>query len=222
MVLTNAIWFKDAWHTPFSKRATTPADRSRSGNGQRVEVPTMQVHKTLSAWAGNNDWQCLVLSFANSTMQFEVIVPCASDDGGLGSLAAAEDALLAGAHLAELEAKRVAIRMPRFRVSGSHRLVDALAAIGVKQAFTPQADFTSIDEEGELRIGEVAHKVWLDVDEKGAEAAAATAIVMRAGSARPDRPIQFDADRPFAFGLRDAKTGLLWFVGRVEDPRGDS
>lgn len=69
-----------------------------------------------------------------------------------------------------------------------------------------------------LLVDEVVHQTWIAVDEQGAEAAAATAVLMKRGG-RPPQAKQFRADRPFAFALRDLRTGLLLFVGRVEDPR---
>jgi serpin B len=116
----------------------------------------------------------------------------------------------------------VRIELPRFAVTGSHGLKPALAALGLRAAFDPgRADFTGITTDEPLVIDDVVHQAWIQVDEEGAEAAAATAIVMKVGSKRPDgEPKLFRADHPFAFGLRDRKTGLLLFVGRVTDPRG--
>jgi serpin B len=119
-----------------------------------------------------------------------------------------------------LKTQTVAVALPRFRVEGSFRLVEALRALGLVQATTGnQADFSGIDGgAGKLYIGEVLHKTFLDVAEKGTEAAAATAVVMKAGSAM--RPAaSFVADRPFAFALRDLTTGLVLFAGRLCDPR---
>jgi serpin B len=214
VVLTNALWFRDAWEHEFSKRAT--ADQPfRLESGDSVDVPMMHVTNWF-LYAAGKDFEVVAMPFAESGMRLEVVVPT-----GDAPLAAAERTLLAGEHLAALKGQRVRIRLPRFRTSASHELAAALQALGVRDAFDPRAaDFTAIDPTGQLFLSQAVHKVWIDVDERGAEAAAATALVLKARAAAPNgEPIAFDADRPFAFALRDQKTGMLWFVGRVEDPR---
>jgi serpin B len=84
----------------------------------------------------------------------------------------------------------------------------------------PRADFSGIDGTHELYIDKVVHKTFIDVDENGTEAAAATAIIMEAGGAAPPRqdPIVFRADHPFLYFIRDVQTGTILFVGRMSDP----
>jgi len=162
--------------------------------------------------------QVLRMPYVDPEFAFDVALP-----GKGATLANAEASLRpegAMAWTAALKMQPVAVTLPRFRVEGSFRLTEALRALGLVQATTPnQADFSGIDGgAGRLYIAEVVHKTFLDVAEKGTEAAAATAVVMRAGSAmRPGAT--FTADRPFAFALRDLNTGLVLFAGRVGDPR---
>ncbi len=98
-----------------------------------------------------------------------------------------------------------------------------LASMGMPQAFTPAADFSGMTGKPEFSISAAIHKAFIDVDEQGTEAAAATAIGMRAAAMRmspPEPPpIVFRADHPFLFMIRDTKTGAILFMGRVEDPR---
>src|SRR5438270_13441745 len=83
----------------------------------------------------------------------------------------------------------------------------------------PDADFSGIDGTHELFIGAVVHKAFVDVDEHGTEAAAATAVMMRAGAAPPsEEPVVFRADHPFLFFIRDTKSGSVLFAGRLADP----
>lgn len=214
VVLSNAVWFKDAWEHPFSERGTAPLP-FRLADGASVDVPTMQVVEHF-LYAANDVWQLAVLPFANDRLRMEIAVP---RDGA--TLAQAEHALLVEANQRDLRAERLHVRLPRFRVAATHRLGEALQALGMRAAFDPAAaDFTGVEPRRELFVGAVVQKAWIQVDEHGAEAAAATAVVLKAGSAaRPAQPIDFRADRPFAFALRDCATGLLWFVGRVDDPR---
>ncbi|MBX3462732.1 MAG: TIGR01777 family oxidoreductase [Planctomycetes bacterium] len=214
VVLTNALWFKAAWLEPFPKAETK--DRPfQLADGKAVTVPTMR-HVRDHAYAEHADWQALSMAFATGGIVCDILLP----RDGL-PLARAEAALLAGEHLAQLRTARVSVELPRFGTSAQHSLKAALAGLGVRAAFVlGRADFTAMDPSGELFVGDVVHKVWVQVDEAGAEAAAATAVVMRAGSAMvPAEPKTFRVDRPFAFGLRDRQTGLLLFVGRVTDPR---
>ena len=108
--------------------------------------------------------------------------------------------------------------MPRFRVEQAFSLNGALASLGMKRAFT-DADFSGMAEGGGLFISEVLHKAFVDVDENGTEAAAATAVIMmRASVPPPFDPVVFRADHPFLFLIRDRTTGTVLFIGRLCDP----
>ena len=124
--------------------------------------------------------------------------------------------------MAELAPDSVAVTLPRFRLAGTFRLAEVLGSLGLRQARSAaDADFSGIDGgSGRLFLGEVIQQTFLECGEEGTEAAAATAAVMRASAAfvRAE-PTVFRADRPFAFALRELRTGLVLFAGRVMDPR---
>lgn len=213
LVLTNALWLKGSWQHPFIKGLTADAPFHLTAEAT-VPVPTMHVTETF-AFAESPQWQAVVLPFAASQLQCEIVVP---KEGA--ELAAAERAMLAGEHLAALQETAVHVQLPRFRTTSSHRLKEPLQALGLRAAFDGSlADFRGIDPAGGLVVDEVVHQTWVQVDEEGAEAAAATAVVMKRGSASPRQSKSFVADRPLAFVLRDGRTGLVLFAGRVEDPR---
>jgi uncharacterized protein (TIGR01777 family) len=218
-ILTNALWLKAKWADEFYEGATKPAP-FHLRKGQTVDVPMMRNVDSF-AYAETADWQCVVLPFAGHTLACEVMLPRKGKD-----LAAAEQALLAGAHQQGIAPNRVDVHLPRFRVASTCRLRDPLQTLGLRAAFVPStADFTGISPKGQLVLDDVVHQTWIQVDEHGAEAAAATASVMTVGSAMPPKqqpPIPFVADRPFAFALRHRTSNLVLFVGRVEDPRGAS
>lgn len=94
--------------------------------------------------------------------------------------------------------------------------------MGMTTAFTDAADFSAMSSSEGLKISEVIHQAFVDVDEKGTEAAAATAVVMLPTAApfteEPPKPILFRADHPFVFAVRDARTGAVLFLGRMENP----
>jgi len=127
------------------------------------------------------------------------------------------------------EHKRLRLELPKFKVEpgATVRLKDALSELGMPVAFDrAKADFTGIHvfkrPEDRLLISNVFHKAFVEVNEKGTEAAAATAVSMaKAGAAPPsDEPKPFVADHPFLFVLRDVKSQMVLFIGRVTQPKG--
>jgi serpin B len=121
-----------------------------------------------------------------------------------------------------LASTRVAVTLPKFTFESGGSMNNALKALGIKMAFSANADFSGIASpqgEGRLYVSDVVHKTWVALDEEGTEAAAATGVVMRTTS-MPIGPIaEFKADHPFLFFIRDTKTGRILFVGRVTDPK---
>jgi serpin B len=113
--------------------------------------------------------------------------------------------------------------MPKFRYESSFSLKEALAAMGMTDAFyAERADLSGMDgkRDRDLFVSAVVHKALVRVDEEGTEAAAATAVVIRMGGAPGGEPLVMVVDRPFIFLIRDVKTGAILFIGRVVDPRG--
>jgi serpin B len=118
-----------------------------------------------------------------------------------------------------LSSTEVNVKLPRFTMTSRFSLADKLGAMGMPLAFDPaKADFSGIDGTKELYLGDVIHQAFVAVDEKGTEAAAATAVVAVAGAAMPVAPpVDFRADHPFVFFIRDTR-GAVLFMGRVADP----
>jgi serpin B len=152
-----------------------------------------------------------------------VVLPRKRD--GLPALEEGIDGAWLGGVLAKLDAedpRKVEVYLPRFRVEASFRLNDVLQRFGVRLAFDQEhADFSGMtaDPVG-LCIGAVIHRAFVEVNEEGTEAAAATAVqmVLRMGLAAPAPPPIFRADHPFLFLIRDRRTGLVLFLGRLLDP----
>jgi len=123
--------------------------------------------------------------------------------------------------LAGLDGQKVEVFLPRFKVETEFILNDQLIAMGMPDAFDEvKADFSGMSSGSKgLYISKVVHKAFVDVNEEGTEAAAATAVVMALKSMPPlDMPV-FRADRPFVFIIRDTRTGAILFIGRLSDPR---
>jgi len=121
--------------------------------------------------------------------------------------------------------QQVNVTLPKFKMSSGFSLEKTLPALGMKDAFDPErADFSGMDGHSHwLYIGAVLHKAYIDVNEKGTEAATATAVVTTLGAARHtvEPPREFRADHPFLFLIRDSTTGSILFMGRVSHPGND-
>ncbi|HEX6837837.1 MAG TPA: serpin family protein, partial [Polyangia bacterium] len=216
LVITNAVYFKAHWSDEFDASRTREEPFYVAG-GKQAKVPMMR--RTGYLHLARLDGAMMAeLPYGEGRLVMDVVLPSARD--GLGHL---EDAYAGGAlasWVAKLSTARVDVAMPRFRTSSSFELAAALGAMGMARAFKfPDADFSGIDGTHELYIGRVVHEAFVDVDEHGTEAAAATAIEMRAGAAMPtEPPVVFRADHPFLFLIRDTQTGAVLFAGRLADP----
>jgi serpin B len=119
---------------------------------------------------------------------------------------------------AGLRRREVRVTLPRFKTTAEFGLKDTLVAMGMADAFDAgKADFSGMDGKKDLFISAVVHKAFVDVNEEGTEAAAATGVVMSL-TAMPEPPPEFRADHPFLFLIRDTKTGAILFFGRILDP----
>jgi serpin B len=217
VVLTNALWFKGAWQERFYPEGTIQAP-FQLANGTSVDVPTMR-HTEHHGYAEGDEWQVLTMGFRASRIVCDIVLPKKGC-----SLASAEATLRAGKYVQALTGANVEVHLPRFKAAAMHSLRAPLQDLGMRAAFSGQADFSGMHAgngpDDRFYVTEVVHQTWVAIDETGAEAAAATAIMLSPTAAMPQGPPKvFHADRPFAFVLRDTSTGLVLFVGRVEDPR---
>jgi serpin B len=142
-----------------------------------------------------------------------VLLPRKPD--GLAAVEKALDAKKLADWLGRLEKQEVTVGLPRFKITSAFRLDETLKALGMKDAFAAKADFSGMTGTKDLYIGAALHKAFVDVNEEGTEAAAATAVMMTPNGG--GHPV-FKADRPFVFLIRDRSTGSVLFFGRVADP----
>jgi serpin B len=216
LVLTNAIYFKGSWSSPFRPEQTQQEDFHPSA-GRTSRVPMM--HQTGSfPYFEDDSVQVLELPYAGGDLAMVVLLPRAVD--GLDAFERSLSAESLAQRLIQLRARQVAVALPRFKLTSEFELARTLAALGMTLPFTGRADFTGINGGKEpLEISAVIHKAYIDVNEEGTEAAAATAVGIRATSAViPQPPIPFRADHPFLFLLRDRRTGNLLFLGCLTQP----
>jgi serpin B len=213
LVLTNAIYFKGDWLTQFDKKATRDAPFRLAG-GKKTDVPMMYV-KAKFGYAQAPGVQVLSMPYKGKELSMIVMLP--TDPNGLKSLEKGLTASKVDSLTDKLRRTQVRVHMPRFKMTCAFRLKDPLIKMGMPDAFvSTKADFTGMDRRPGLYIGAVIHKAFVDVNEEGTEAAAATAVVMK----RESMPIitEFRADRPFLFIIRHEKTGVILFMGRVANP----
>lgn len=214
LVLTNAIYFKGDWAKPFEKRATEQADFHVAPE-KTVKVPMMFRNDRL-AYADLGHSQLLMLPYSGDAVSMWVLLP----KPGSG-LAALEEQLTeenVAQWMNQARHQEVRVYLPRFRLTEQFELNGVLKALGMVDAFVPdRADFSGMNGRRDLSINAVVHKAFVDVNEEGTEAAAATGVIVGVTSA-PAEPLVFRADRPFVFVIRDSATGSLLFVGRVVNP----
>jgi serpin B len=208
LVLANAVYLKARWTFPFKASDTRDAP-FHPGDGDPIRVPTM--HRTASLpYLRGDGFQAVLLPYKDLSLAMAIVLP----DGPLTGLAPPRlDPLLAA------ERPSVALALPKFRQRTRAALIPVLRQLGVRDAFSDAADFSGITSAERLLINEVVHQAYIDVDEQGTEAAAATAIGMRAMAIRRGpEPIPFTVDRPFLFTITDTSTGLPLFLGQVSRP----
>jgi serpin B len=234
LVLASAVYLKAAWAEPFPARATadapfhldSPDDPGGPGGpgggpgspggpgGRTLAVPMMRGTAARSYLRGDG-YQAVLLPYRDIGLAMAVLLP----DGPLAALRPKVAAAGLGGLLAGTATYRVTLSLPRFRLEAAFDLIPALKRLGVIEAFGGNADFGGITGAAPLQIGAVAHKAYIDVDERGTEAAAATAVVIRAAAAmRPPPPVTMVVDRPFLFAIVDTSTSLPVFLGQVTRP----
>jgi len=213
LVLTNAIYFKAAWASPFEEKQTSPGD-FQLGDGKTVKVPMMR-QKWRTTFADLGDFAMVKLPYEHGEQSMLVMLPKKSD--GLPALEKQLTADNLARWTAQLRDHRVDLMLPKFKVTAEFQLNDVLKEMGMRDAFIfGKANFSGMATRELLYITAVLHKAFVDVNEAGTEAAAATAVVVGTRSLPP--AATFHADRPFLFLIRDETSGTILFLGRVVNP----
>jgi len=235
LVLVNAIYFKGSWSSPFMVRATKMAPFNLT-DGTSKSVPLMRkiiTENSQSAYAdivgGPAPCQILEMPYSEfgpsnfepptSKPMLSMVIVLPHDIADLGQLEKSLTASELTGWLGQLKPDRVEVFLPKFHIEHRFQLADTLKALGVKDAFAyGPADFSGMNNSHELYISNVIHQAFVDVDEKGTEAAAATAVFMGGGGAPQKPSLVFRADHPFLFFIRERTTGSILFMGRMADP----
>lgn len=217
LVLANAIYFRGRWADPFREQATEDAP-FRVTPKQEVTVPMMRRQKEFQ-YLETGSFQALRLVYKGGNLSMIVFLPRKVD--GLPEFEKSLTTDKLARWLTQLDWREVKVFLPRFRMTSAFTLNEVLSAMGMQQAFDAEAaDFSGMTGGKDLFISLVIHKAFVDVDEKGTEAAAATALLAPPTAAfRPPPPAVFRADHPFLFLIHDQRSGSILFMGRVTNPK---
>jgi serpin B len=216
LVLTSAIYFFGKWQDPFVTSRTQPAPFILpTGTTTQANFMNQTSH---FGYSETPCAQILEMRYAGTAIAFDVLLP--KTVTGLPNLEKSLTPENLIGWLGNLSARNVQVSLPKFRSESQFSLGKALSIMGMPTAFTDNADFSGISSKGGLAISEVVHKAFVDVSERGTEAAAATGIGVQPTAMRmPEQAIVFRADHPFIFLIRDTRIGVVLFIGRLMNPR---
>jgi serine protease inhibitor len=217
MFLINAVYFKGLWTEPFDPE-NTREEPFQLRNGSTRTVQMMRHAEGRFPFAATPDYTAVELPYGGEAFAMTIVVP--REGRTLDEVVADMDAAAWRDLVSRLETERVGVALPRFRLEYEKKLNDVLKSLGMELPFEGgYADFSKINRQlgKDLYIDEVKHKTFVEVDEKGTEAAGATSV----GIGIVSMPPQVVADRPFLFAIRERLTGTILFVGQfVEPPEG--
>lgn len=215
LVLTNAVYFKAAWQTPFSKRATKTEPFHGSGGG--TPVPLMR-RTGRHGYFADESMQAISIPYRGGDLAMDVFLPRSRD--GLADLRDRLTPSELRAWFARLDSEtaQVDLQLPRFEIDFHVSMKKALAAMGMTIPFSPGADFSGMTGQRDLFVSEVVHGAFIAVDETGTEAAAATAVIMKRGGLPRKPEAVFRADHPFVYVIRHRETGTVLFMGQLVNP----
>ncbi|MCU0547579.1 MAG: serpin family protein [Oscillatoriaceae cyanobacterium Prado104] len=224
LVLTNALYFKGNWHKRFE---STEKQHFNLASGEREKVDLMYQSNGFS-YGEDENLQVLEMPYQGD-LSMVILLPAKQD--GLPDLERkfTTENLEKWSSLYSLPKQEVDVWLPKFKVERAVNLSNTLSQMGMPDAFKGEkADFSGITNQPNLYISEVVHKAFVEVEESGTKAAAATAVIMCQGpcppmaSPAPMRPKLFRADRPFLFLIKDQKSGSILFMGRFVNPKNPS
>jgi len=212
LVLTNAIYFKAAWLSPFAKEATGSGFFNLL-DGSQVNVSMMhQMH--FFNYVQGTGYQAVDLPYDDGQLSMVLLLP---DEGQFDAFQGKLNSEVANGIITSMTEQNMILSLPKFQYDSIFGLKQALSSMGMPLAFSDNADFSGMTGTRDLIISDILHKAYVSVDEAGTEAAAASAVIMGV-TAMPSSTVILSIDRPFIFLVRDVPTGTILFIGRVMNP----
>jgi len=218
LVLVNAIYFKGDWETKFDPKKTQQSPFYVS-NVKNIETDMMMLTEEFPrAVIDELDVTMIEMPYKGDRIVMQIVLPNQRSQGLTSVEGKLENVDINDLFQQNQRTVKVQVKLPKFKVSQSSSLSDFLKNLGMEDMFNQgAADFSGIDGSRNLYVGFVQQEVFIEVNEEGSEAAAATGMGMMMRS-MPLPPEEFTVDHPFIFYIRDKLTGMLLFQGRISDP----
>lgn len=214
LVLVNAIYFKGPWDKAFNEKNNTKEDF-------QIERRTFEektfMNTQVNSWYYQDKYAEIIdIPYSDKRYSLMIILP-----KKYRRMKCVEKKLCYNYYInytKQKQKKKINLSIPKFEIESDFDLNETLIKMGIKDAFNSTADFSGISESEKLYISKVLHKAKISIDEKGTEAAAATAVVMRKTSILAET-VDFKANRPFIYILRNNQTNSIYFMGKVVNPK---
>jgi len=217
LVITNAVYFKGEWVRQFNVKDTreevfkVPGDRQST-----VRMMRRTDEEAMFNYGENGLLQILEMPYSGGDVSMLILLP---KNGDMELLEKSLNAEKFSGWKSMMQNQRVNVFIPKFRFEKKYFMTETLSGMGMPLAFSPQADFSLMTGKKDLFISDVVHQAFVEVNEEGTEAAAATAVTMKLTAVMPEQPIPvFRADRPFIFIIQRNAGGDILFMGRVSSP----
>ncbi|OJV31921.1 MAG: hypothetical protein BGO29_00305 [Bacteroidales bacterium 36-12] len=216
MYLVNALYFKGQWQADIKfDREKTKLDNFTKTNGQKIKVNLMEKTSSLKHFSDEH-LQCVEMDYGNRAFSMIVILP--QQDKDINQLISYLDNKKLHDAVQGMHRKSVWLKLPRFKTECDFSLTQPIMDLGMSRIF--KGGFKNISND-DLWVSDIIQKTFVEVNEEGTEAAAATTITMvgAAGRAKKIEPVRFFADRPFLYIIREKSTGVILFIGRMDEPK---
>ncbi|HKL37331.1 MAG TPA: serpin family protein [Bacteroidales bacterium] len=216
MYLINAIYFNGKWKFQFDEDKTS-RQPFYMADGSEIQTDMMQTEATLN-YMRNDLFRAVEMPYGRGNYTMVCMLP--NEELKVEDVVGEMNAENWNQWMQAMDSAGVQVHLPRFKFEYEKKLNELLQAMGMEEAFDPyESDFSGINpDRDDLHISEVMHKTFIEVDEKGTEAAAVTSVTMSTTSADPGGPVVVKFDKPFVFAIREVTTGTIVFVGKVVEP----
>ena len=216
LILVNAIYFKSEWELTF-KKSETKVKPFQLNSRDTVHIPIMNNTENLKYYE-NSDMQAVEIPYKDNKLSMLVFLPKKND--GIETMEKSLNKEFYSQILKSLKVSNVDLSLPKFKTTLDFKLDIALKKMGMPFAFDGNADFSGMDGRKDLYIYHVLHQAYINVNESGTEAAAATAVIINDLSYHfPSSQVEFNANHPFIYLIKDNNTGSILFMGKIMNPK---